>query len=276
MNSSGTTLRRYVPGQGVDETLVWYEGSGLSTPAWLHTDQQGSVVAASDSSGVSATTYAYGPFGEGGISGGPPNFRYTGQVQLAAIGVYYYKARMYDPVLGRFLQTDQAGYSAGMNLYAYVMNNPANATDPSGMWDTCSVLINDVEVCRSSTTRVGTCANSASHLTNQAASSLACQSYDESLRVGLSPVPGEENLWRETPSARVPPKPSKSDAVAKCESEAYLALMGNLALDAVGLIPGGDAAAAITKIGAMSVQGALLAANPNARGGVLLAGGAGV
>jgi RHS repeat-associated protein len=119
-DAGGAVLRRYVPGQGVDETLIWYEGADFATPNWLHTDQQGSVVAASNSSGVSATTYAYGPYGEpkNGFASGGPAFRYTGQVQLPAHNLYYYKARMYDPALGRFLQTDPIGYSAGLNLYA--------------------------------------------------------------------------------------------------------------------------------------------------------------
>ncbi len=132
-DGSGNILRRYVPGQSADETLVWYEGSGLSTPYQLHTDEQGSVIAASNGSGV-GTLYAYSATGEpqGGFSGGAPIFRYTGQAQLASAGLYYYKARVYDPALGRFLQTDPDGYAQGLNMYAYVMNNYPNTTDASG------------------------------------------------------------------------------------------------------------------------------------------------
>ena len=63
-------------------------------------------------------------------SGNP--FRYTGRRLDAQWGVYYYRARYYDPQLGRFLETDPAGYVDSMNLYAYVGHDPLNATDPTG------------------------------------------------------------------------------------------------------------------------------------------------
>jgi RHS repeat-associated protein len=49
------------------------------------------------------------------------------------LGLYYYKARMYSPTMGRFLQTDPVGYKDDLNWYAYVGNNPVNLTDPSGL-----------------------------------------------------------------------------------------------------------------------------------------------
>ncbi|MFM0047294.1 RHS repeat-associated core domain-containing protein [Paraburkholderia sediminicola] len=131
-STGNTVLRRYVQGPAVDNPLVWYEGSGTTSKSWLYSDQLGSVVATANASGARTAVFTYGPFGEPNVTTGL-RFRFTGQQFFSTPGLYYYKARFYSSGLGRFLQTDPAGYTDDENLYAYVSNNPINRTDPSGL-----------------------------------------------------------------------------------------------------------------------------------------------
>jgi RHS repeat-associated protein len=79
-----------------------------------------------------AANDAYGAPNAWGVVGTAPRFRYTGQIAIPEAQLYYYKARLYDPGDGKFLQTDPVGDKSDLNLYAYVRGDPINAADPNG------------------------------------------------------------------------------------------------------------------------------------------------
>jgi RHS repeat-associated protein len=127
--STGAILRWYPYGLGPNEVLnrITLSNGNRET---LVPDIQGSVIGSFNGAGT-LTWNSYRAYGDSNGSLTP--FGYTGQRYDTETNFNYYRARHYSPTLGRFLQPDPIGYTAGPNLYAYVGNDPLNQTDPKGL-----------------------------------------------------------------------------------------------------------------------------------------------
>jgi RHS repeat-associated protein len=105
---------------------------------FLLTDHLGSVAAVTNSAGGLLSEQRYLPFGAERLTPdiGETDFGFTGQRDLAAVGLMDYNARFYSPGLGRFASADsivpQLFRAQSLNRFAYVENNPLNFIDPSG------------------------------------------------------------------------------------------------------------------------------------------------
>ena len=114
-----------------------YIGTG-EDPQWYLADRLGSVRQIVGASGAVLDEITYDSFG-GILSETNPaqgdRFKFTCREYSPELGIYYYRARWYDPGSGRFISQDPIGFSAGdVNLYRYVGNGPGDSTDPEGKW----------------------------------------------------------------------------------------------------------------------------------------------
>jgi len=133
-NGAGQLQARYLSMPGaIDELLARQTSSGV---AWYLDDRLGSVRDLIDNTGVVLDHIDYTAYGQASDSAPPQGdrFKYAGMEFDAAIGLYYDRARYYDPAAGRFIGPDPTGFSAGdANLDRYVGNEPTGLVDPTGL-----------------------------------------------------------------------------------------------------------------------------------------------
>ena len=134
-DGNNNLLRKYIYGPGIDQAVSMIEVADSSATYYYHYDALGSVIALSDSSGDTVQTYEYSVYGEVAVEDANHTnpYMFAGRRYDIEIGLYYNRARYYNPYTGRFLQTDPIGYGDGMNMYAYCGNNPLGFTDPGGL-----------------------------------------------------------------------------------------------------------------------------------------------
>jgi RHS repeat-associated protein len=145
LDGANQIVARYTHGPGIDEPLIM-EKSGASF--FHHADGLGSITEITDSAGAVKQRYTYSSFGniESQLD---PNFiqpyTFTAREFDPEAGLYFYRARSYDPMLGRFLQEDPIGFAGGINLYSMVSNNPVKLTDAYGL---CAEEPDPMKKCR--------------------------------------------------------------------------------------------------------------------------------
>jgi RHS repeat-associated protein len=149
-NAGGATQATYTYGNYIDEVLTM-DRPGMTY--YYHPNALWSVAAVTDGTASPVERYAYDAYGQVMVLDaaynpvplnpwGTPHsavgnsYLFTGRELDEESGLYFYRARYFDCLNGRFLQRDSLEYTNGMNLYEYVRSNPINRTDPTGLWET--------------------------------------------------------------------------------------------------------------------------------------------
>jgi RHS repeat-associated protein len=133
IDSAGTTIQTFTfyPGSETPHSVL---RSGGNRQYYLTEIGAGSVWGIHDSTAAVKNHYRYAPFGllEDSSEVVKNPLRFTGREYDPETRLYFNRARYYDPELARFISEDPIGQNGGLNQYAYVMNDPVNATDPLG------------------------------------------------------------------------------------------------------------------------------------------------
>ena len=142
LDADGNLLRTYVWGPGIDNLLSFTDHAS-GTTYYAIKDHQNSVLAFVNESGAIVESYEYSAYGETKVfdSAGTQiaqsalgnRYLFQGREYDSATGLYYFRARWYNPETGRWLSKDPLGIEGGLNLYAFCDNNPVNFVDPSGL-----------------------------------------------------------------------------------------------------------------------------------------------
>jgi len=132
-----TPLAEYTSYPGVDQLHSLRRRMRSDSVFYYAQDFPGNVVGVINGSSALVNQYRYEPGGvdmPGFPQGSVPNtLRFAARQLDSETGLYYMRARYYDPSLERFVSEDPIGLAGGPNAYVYTGNNPVNGTDPNGL-----------------------------------------------------------------------------------------------------------------------------------------------
>ncbi len=132
IDQNGNVLARYAETQNIDEPLAELRSG---TTSYYESDGLGSVTSLTNGAGAIANTYTYDSFGNVTASTGSitNRFQYTAREFDSESGLYYYRARYYDPSTGHFISEDFLRLPDGLSRYDYALNSVTNFIDPLGL-----------------------------------------------------------------------------------------------------------------------------------------------
>ena len=130
LNTDGSVATTYLSGISIDDHLR--QTSSATGVSYFLGDHLGTTAGLTDASGGIVEGDSYDSFGNSSGSA-RTRYGYTGRERDPDTELLYYRARWYDPQVGRFVTEDPIGVDGGLNLYAYTANNPVLWNDALGL-----------------------------------------------------------------------------------------------------------------------------------------------
>ncbi len=151
LDAAGGLLRAYTYGPGIDNILSMTAYGAATNTYYYLKDYLGSVIALTDTNGNVVEFYRYDAWGRTTVYDALGNdlaqsaygnrYCWQGREYSWKTGLYYFRARWYDPISGRWLSNDPIGISGGLNQFVFCVNNPVNFRDPAGLQNVVSANI---------------------------------------------------------------------------------------------------------------------------------------
>jgi RHS repeat-associated protein len=147
VNATGALQRAYVYGPGIDNILATTVHTGATVKSYFYlTDHLGTVHAIADGTGTIVESYRFDAWGRVigvyDVNNNPltqstigNRYLWQGREYSWKTSLYFFRARWYDPITGRWLSNDPIGISGGLNQYVAFLSNPVNFRDPLGLWN---------------------------------------------------------------------------------------------------------------------------------------------